>query len=137
MEMEDADRLRLLSMANEQVAEVAAFCNRYPSISLNAKMVESAEEDMVEVEVSLERDGFEETVLEPVRSRFLEEERPESWWIVVGDSSKNKLFIIKRVTFAASFSTKLKFQLPEPGEYSLLVYVICDSYLGCDQEVNY
>jgi pre-mRNA-splicing helicase BRR2 len=30
---------------------------------------------------------------------------------------------------------KLEFPAPEtPGDYNLVLYVMCDSYLGCDQE---
>lgn len=29
---------------------------------------------------------------------------------------------------------KLDFVAPEPGEYDYMLYLICDSYLGCDQE---
>ncbi len=30
---------------------------------------------------------------------------------------------------------KLEFNAPEiPGDYNFVLYAICDSYLGCDQE---
>lgn len=54
---------------------------------------------------------------------------------MVGDSDKNKLFAIKRVTFVQELEATLKFKSPDPGSYKLLVYLICDSYLGCDQQV--
>ena len=60
----------------------------------------------------------------------------EYWWIVVGDSDRNKLFSIRRVSFVRELKTKLKFKTPEAGEYELLVYLICDSFVGCDQQVG-
>lgn len=33
---------------------------------------------------------------------------------------------------------KLEFTAPEnPGDYDLTLYVICDSYMGCDQEYEF
>ncbi len=33
---------------------------------------------------------------------------------------------------------KLEFPAPEmPGDYNLVLYVMCDSYLGCDQEYEF
>lgn len=63
--------------------------------------------------------------------------KQEFWWIVVGDPEKNKLFYIKRVTFAQNFNTLIKFKSPDAGNYKLLVYLICDCFVGCDQQVCY
>lgn len=53
----------------------------------------------------------------------------------MGDPEKNKLFYIKRVTFAKNFNSLLKFKSPDAGKYKLLVYLICDCFIGCDQQV--
>ena len=72
MEMEDDDRVALLSMTNSQLADVASVCNRYPNIELSFE-VEDADEiaagDAVTVVVSLEREVDEP--LTKVRSRPL------------------------------------------------------------------
>ena len=39
MDMEDDKRNDLLKLKNEQMADVARFCNRYPNIELNYTIV--------------------------------------------------------------------------------------------------
>lgn len=40
MDMEDDKRNDLLKLKNEQMADVARFCNRYPNIELNYTIVD-------------------------------------------------------------------------------------------------
>ena len=40
MDMEDDKRNNLLKFKNEQMADVARFCNRYPNIELNYTIVD-------------------------------------------------------------------------------------------------
>ena len=38
----------------------------------------------------------------------------------------------------APSQVKLEFNAPDlPGDYNLVLYLICDSYLGCDQEYQF
>lgn len=40
--------------------------------------------------------------------------------------------------FSLSLQVKLEFPAPDtPGDYNLVLYVMCDSYLGCDQEYEF
>lgn len=48
----------------------------------------------------------------------------------------NKLYAIKRITLTGKLKVELRFVAPNPGEYELTLYCICDSYLGCDQVKN-
>ncbi len=52
----------------------------------------------------------------------------------MGDSERNKLIAIRRVSFVRQLKSKLKFKKPEPGKYSFLVYLISDCWVGCDQQ---
>lgn len=61
--------------------------------------------------------------------------KTEGWWLCVGDPSDNSLKAIKRVTLARRAKLKLEFDAPEEaGEYNFTLFLMCDSYLGCDQE---
>jgi pre-mRNA-splicing helicase BRR2 len=61
--------------------------------------------------------------------------KEENWWLVVGEPKTNKLIAIKRVALGKRSKVKLEFAAPEEtGSYTYLLYFMCDSYLGCDQE---
>ena len=40
MEMEDEERNALLQLSDSQIADVARFCNRYPTIELSYEVVD-------------------------------------------------------------------------------------------------
>lgn len=58
-----------------------------------------------------------------------------NWWLVVGEPSTRQLLSIKRVTIKKSLNVKLEFTLPK-GRHQLKLYVICDSYMGADHDIN-
>ena len=58
-----------------------------------------------------------------------------NWWVVVGEQSTRQLLSIKRVTVSKSLNVKLEFTLPK-GSHALKLYVICDSYVGADHDIN-
>ncbi len=60
--------------------------------------------------------------------------KEEGWWLVVGDPKTNALLCIKRISLALKAKVKLDFTAPEAGEHAFTLYLMCDSYLGCDQE---
>lgn len=70
MELEDSDRIRLLQLTDQQMADVARFCNRYPNIDLSYEVVDEDKVNSgstVEVVVTLER---EDEVTGPVVAPF-------------------------------------------------------------------
>lgn len=101
LEMDDDLREQLLQLTQEQMSDVAMFCNAYPNIDvafqMNAESVTAG--DSVAVNVNLQRevdddgDGAVGRVVCP-RYPF---PKMESWWLVIGDSNNN-LLCIKRVT---------------------------------------
>jgi pre-mRNA-splicing helicase BRR2 len=96
------------------------------------------------VVVELRRDVDEEELkddeledLGKVFSAFFPGDKKESWWLVIGDMSNNTLMSLKRVSFRAKQSFALEFLAPEQaGDYDLTLFCMCDSYLGCDQEIK-
>jgi len=138
MDMEDDERVALLGMNEAQLADVARVCNRYPNIDLTHEVEdedEVASGDSVTVLVQLQREGDDEAVRVPkVHAPHFPKEKEEGWWLVIGDVAANSLLCIKRISLQQKAKVKLDFVAPEPGEYNLKLYLMSDSYLGCDQE---
>jgi pre-mRNA-splicing helicase BRR2 len=65
----------------------------------------------------------------------------EEWWLLVGDAKQNILYGIKRFTLARRAQVKIDFELPNDlssiDALQLKLYLMCDSYLGCDQEYDF
>ena len=110
-------------------------------------------DEPVELLVTLCRDDEDEEDQEalevfnrPVYAQFYPEKKSEEWWVVIGHAQSGKLLAIKKITnFKAQLSiqAKLIFQISEsevsPGAggdddpvANLRIYLICDSYIGCD-----
>jgi len=55
--------------------------------------------------------------------------------LVIGDIQKNILYKIRRFNFVRNFNINFSLEAPRvPGEYTYSVYLICDSWVGCDLE---
>jgi len=139
MDMEDDARSELLGLSAAQLADVARVCNRYPNIDVTYEVEdedELASGDAVTVLVQLQREGEEEEArgVPKVHAPRFPKEKEEGWWLVVGDVAANSLVCIKRITLQLKAKVKLDFVAPEPGEYTYKLYLMSDSYLGCDQE---
>lgn len=148
LEMEDEDRDRLLIFEPEKLSEIALFCNAYPNIEL-AYEVDAGEEvtagDSVTMRIKLSREVDEDADEDTINSlgkvvcpRFPNADKREGWWLVVGDPNNNALLSIKRIALMRDSKVKLEFTAPEmPGDYNLVLYLMCDSYLGSDQEYEF
>eukprot|EP00923_Selenidium_pygospionis_P000890 GHVN01001382.1.p1 GENE.GHVN01001382.1~~GHVN01001382.1.p1 ORF type:complete len:2211 (-),score=363.43 GHVN01001382.1:2249-8881(-) len=141
MNMEDSDRDDLLSGLTEtQVADVAKACNRYPVINVEFKLQEKecAPRQSNKLTVTLERD-LEEAEVGHVYAPFYPKEKDEQWWLLIGQPETNSLNAIKRLTVNKQVSTMaLSFDAPEtPGTHNFILYLMADSYLGCDQEYKF
>ena len=89
---------------------------------------------------TFDEDDMEEDELEDlgvVCAPLFPKSKRESWWIVIGDTSSNKLLSLKRISLKKSQKVKLEFMAPdEAGDYDLTLFCMSDSYLGCDQEYS-
>jgi pre-mRNA-splicing helicase BRR2 len=143
--LEDDVRNDLLQLSDQKMADVAIFCNSYPNIDV-AFSIEYPDRiftcEPVTVLVKLEREIDEEETNEEKLSNLgsvcaplFPKEKKEGWWIVVGDTSKNIIYSLKRVSLERIQNVKLEFLAPdEAGDYTLTLFCMSDSYLGCDQE---
>ncbi len=157
MEMEDDQRDRLLQMEHRQMyvvpclvhvphllslyrRDVAAFVNSYPNLEVSHELQRREEYNSTTplvLSVTLTRDTDEsdgddgQTVVSPLYpSRKL-----ANWWLVIGNPSTRQLLSIRKVTVRQELTVKLEFNLPR-GEHKLKLYVICDSYMGADHDIN-
>merc|ERR1712070_99469 len=133
IDCEDDVRDKVLRLNPQQMADVARYCNRYPSVDVSFE-VEDADDvhagSPVLITVLLERDDEDEeeeeeeedTAIGPVIAPFFPQRKEEAWWCVIGDAKTNKLLGIKRVMLQKRAQIKLD--------------GVCDSYLGCDAEVS-
>ena len=141
LDAEDGVRQQLLAgLSERQQADVAAACNRYPSIEVafDAPPQPVAAGQVVSLSVGLERELEGET-LGPVVAPRYPKPKEEAWWLVVGSPKRGTLAAIKRVTLARKAKVKLEFAAPADveGPQGMALYLMCDSYLGCDQQFDF
>ncbi|KAF2452650.1 Sec63 Brl domain-containing protein [Lineolata rhizophorae] len=139
----DYDKLvKRLGLSQKQLADAAAFTNEsYPNLDLEFE-VEDADEvaagspALLNVNITRELDEDEEPRM-VVHAPFFPGEKTENWWLVVGEESSKSLLAIKRITVGRQLKTKLEFVVPSPGRHKLMLYLMCDSYVGVDQALEF
>ncbi|EGC38998.1 DEAD/DEAH box helicase [Dictyostelium purpureum] len=140
MSLEDNDRTQLLKMDAGETEDLIQAFMKYPDIDISYNVIDEDDlhaDSVMSVEVILERDIDEENVSDAiniVNAPFYPKEKIGGWWVLVGDSKTNQLHAIKRITFTKKTKVKLDFATPSVGKHNLTLYLISDSYNGCDQE---
>jgi pre-mRNA-splicing helicase BRR2 len=130
MNLEDDFRLNLLKLEKSQLSQIAATCNAYPSVSMKfLEKIEAVSGELVTIEIQFEREGD----YQDVRSSFFPFEKEEQWWVFIGAPKSNKLFGVKKVKIMKESCIGISFLAPDPGNHDLMIYLLCDSYLGVDQ----
>uniref|UniRef100_A0A2N9I7Z7 Uncharacterized protein n=1 Tax=Fagus sylvatica TaxID=28930 RepID=A0A2N9I7Z7_FAGSY len=81
VEMEDVERHELLQMSDQQLLDIAQFCNRTSHCKF-----------------TLERDLEGRTEVRPVDAPRYPKAKEDGWWLVIGDTKSNQLLAIKRVS---------------------------------------
>lgn len=64
-------------------------------------------------------------------SNYFPGEKEEFWWVIVGDKKNNKVLTTKRTLVKKQAEMKLEFEATDCSK--VVVYALCDSYVGCDQ----
>ncbi|GMT33326.1 hypothetical protein PFISCL1PPCAC_24623 [Pristionchus fissidentatus] len=139
LELEEDVRSDILQMENVQIADVAKFCNNYPSIEVEHEVQNESVTvgDTVMVSVSMERENDVNGLAPPVVAPlFPQKRKEEGWWLVMGEPASNTLCSIKRLTINEKAKMTLDFAPTHAGKATYKLYFICDSYLGADQEFD-
>lgn len=144
MDMEDVDRDKLLQMNGAQMAEVARVCNAYPDIEVTHSLPDADDihaGSSATLNVRLLRDPDDEDAEDDgsgvplVHSQRYPGAKTEGWWLVLGNPTSNELVAIKRVAMSTrQVNVKLEFTPSRQGHANYMLYLMSDSYLGCDQE---
>jgi pre-mRNA-splicing helicase BRR2 len=113
--------------------------NSYPTLDVSNEFVKgeytSSTPIVLQVFLSRDADEDEDEGNNAVVAPYLPGKKMANWWVVVGEQSTRQLLSIKRVTVSKSLGVKLEFTLPK-GTHALKLYVICDSYVGADHDIN-
>ena len=122
LECAEEDRERALEgLSDAQVAEVADFCNAFPSLDVSYSLAEPGDVfagDVAALDLSLARE---------------EPGEPEQWYAVVG--AKGALLGIKRVEVSDEKALRMEFAVPEEvGKQQVTLYLMHTEVLGADQE---
>ncbi|CAO2171153.1 unnamed protein product [Urochloa humidicola] len=138
-EMGIAEMRDLLQLSNSQLQDVIEFFKRFPNVDMACEIREGDDisaGDNVTVQVTLERDMTNlPSEVGPVHAPRFPKPKEEGWWLVIGDRSTNHLLAIKRVALQKRARVKLEFSAPaDAGRKDYMIYLMSDSYLGCDQE---
>ncbi|KQJ92834.1 DExH-box ATP-dependent RNA helicase DExH12 [Brachypodium distachyon] len=137
------DEMRdLLQLSNSELHDVVEFFKRFPNIDMAYEVREGDDiraGDSVTLQVTLERDMTNlPSEVGPVHAPRFPKPKEEGWWLVVGDFSTKQLLAIKRVALQKRARVKLEFTAAaEPGQKEYMIYLMSDSYLGCDQEYEF
>ncbi|RQM21724.1 hypothetical protein B5M09_001509 [Aphanomyces astaci] len=144
LSVDDSVRTKLLTFSPSKMADIAAFCNSYPDVSIEIQVDnpdDIAAGDVVSVQIKIDREGGDDDDEAKddwgvVISKHNPVEKVENWWVVIGDPATNTLLSIKRIPVQKQASLSLDFAAPSgaAGTYNYTVYLICDSYMGADLE---
>lgn len=135
MSLEDEERNEVLQLDDDELNDVAMFVNLYPNVEIKYEISGNVvANESKSITVTIERD--EELELLDVIKNF-PGEKEENWWIVIGDSRTRLLYGIRKVVIdKETQSYDIEFTIPTQGEHNLTVYLVCDSYLDADKEMQ-
>lgn len=137
--MEDNLRDSLLALSPGKMDQVAIFCNAFPDIEVKFAVgddIHAGGRCAVAVTLSRDEDEDVQGVPKVVSARY-PQVKAEGWWLVLGDPVKNELVSIKRVAMKSDvMEVPLDFTAPKEGRYAYKLYLMSDSYIGCDQEFS-
>ena len=117
--------------------------NSYPTLDVSHELVkgEYTAGAPIVVKVALSRDADDDDSEDEgeddqnVVAPFYPHKKMANWWLVVGEPSTRQLHGIKRATVTKNQVVKLEITLPQ-GTHNLKLYVICDSYIGADHDID-
>ena len=123
--------------------DIATFVNSYPTLDVNYELAKGdyTAGSPIQISVSLSKDADEDMDGAPgedddtVVAPFYPKKKLANWWIVIGEPKTRQLLAIKKVTVHRSLAVRLEFSLPQ-GQHALKLYVICDSYMGADHDID-
>jgi len=121
-----------------QQADIIKACNRYPEITVHAALLnDPVTASKINLRINLEREWDINTQgpVPKVSNAYYPVEKQEGWWIVGVDQNHGTVCFMKKVLLDIKAESKGQFiASSNPGVQKLKLYIMCDSYIGCDQE---
>ncbi|KAG8526953.1 uncharacterized protein KY384_008382 [Bacidia gigantensis] len=136
------NKVKRLDLDDRQLAQAANFTNdKYPSVEIDFTVADPSEiatnsPAYLSIQITREMEEDEEPDTR-VHAPFYPATKMESWWLVVGEASSKNLLAIKRITIGRKLDLKLEFIPQKVGEQELTLYLMCDSYVGVDQDPTF
>lgn len=149
-DLSEEERNDLLQLSNREMVDVANFVNNYPYVEVDFDF-ESTENltasDTISLNVVLRQDeedeDEDESEQDVVAPFYPGRKKSCSWWVVIGDSGSRNLLSIKKILLDKKKARsdegqplKLDFNLPKGSFDHLKLYLLADSYIGADREIN-
>eukprot|EP01054_Gregarina_sp_Poly1_P009530 Gregarina_sp_Poly_1__9529@NODE_59_length_17172_cov_76_315580_g50_i0_p1_GENE_NODE_59_length_17172_cov_76_315580_g50_i0NODE_59_length_17172_cov_76_315580_g50_i0_p1_ORF_typecomplete_len2257_score414_55Sec63/PF02889_16/6_8e81Sec63/PF02889_16/1_2e62DEAD/PF00270_29/3_1e03DEAD/PF00270_29/1_6e26DEAD/PF00270_29/6_6e15DEAD/PF00270_29/1_7e03Helicase_C/PF00271_31/1_1e16Helicase_C/PF00271_31/0_00051Helicase_PWI/PF18149_1/2_9e23ResIII/PF04851_15/1_9e14ResIII/PF04851_15/1_9e03ResIII/PF04851_15/0_15Flavi_DEAD/P len=157
---EDATRDSLferMEFSTSQIEEVASACNSFPVIDVEHKIEASEEGPSLVLQISRDFDDEEKPTVPKVSAPLFPVEKSEQWWIAVGCLQTNKVLAIRRIainkpvqqvvmsldltgiskTKTEAGKTETEEKAPPKQTNELSIFLMSDSYIGCDQEFKF
>ena len=134
--------LKALALDKAQLAQAAEFTNnKYPNVEINFEVEDpdnlaTGSPAYLKITVTRELEEDEEPDTQ-VHAPFYPQKKMENWWLVVGEESSKTLLAIKKVTIGRKLDLRLEFVPQKVGEQELTLYLMCDSYVGVDQDPSF
>ena len=134
--------VKRLGLEKKQLAQAAAFTNNnYPNVEIEFEIddpenITTGTPAYLKVQITRDLDEDEEPDT-TVHAPFFPQKKMENWWLVVGEESSKTLLAIKRVTIGKRLDLRLEFIPQKVGEQDLTLYLMCDSYVGVDQDPGF
>lgn len=150
-DLSDKARNELLQMNNKDTTDVAEFVNNYPYVEIECAFettedIRASDSVVLNVKLSQDDDDEEEEEEEADKAgsaRIIAPFYPTrkqhcNWWVVVGDSGSRNLLSIKKVILDKKKGNafKLEFNLPKGHFEHLKLYLLADSFVGADRELD-
>ena len=126
-----------------KILDIEEFLRHLPKIdSIKTRCWVEGEDDIVvddilSVEVTLTRLHLEEgQAAGPICTpECVEDPVPEMWWLALVDREGKVAAIEKIEKPDLEVVVKIRLQVIDAGESTLMLHVLCDGYLGLDQEI--
>jgi pre-mRNA-splicing helicase BRR2 len=140
-----------LGLGNRELVEAAAFTNeKYPNLDVEFDIVDqdaitAGEPAVVNVRIKRGDDDEDEDkedntdeIDTTVHAPFYPLKKLENWWLVVAEEKTRSLLAVKRVTVARKeMAVKVEFVPEVAGTKDCQLLVMCDSYVGVDQSLDF
>jgi len=123
-------------MRDDHVKEFMRVLGQIPVVDMkvSAPAAVNEDEEEVVVKVELEQLNSKDQPRFAHTPRF-PKKKEVGWWLVIGQPDTGELLALRRISIRNKAKVSLTFPPPEEaGQYTYHIYLMCDAYLGIDQQ---